>query len=615
MTYIVNDDIQIAIEYPGLEYLGQSPEPFVYYEDREVNGVMYRARNAQYQKATGKWHQYSSLYPSFAVVQNAEGAIGFFTMPQGAPDWSTWDGWGQYNVFNVRDFGAKGDGSAPDDQFINAAATAASQAGGGVVYCPPGTYLLSSAVLLDNNTLLTGAFAGASSPGSGVSTGLTFFTAATGMRTNGSYSSIMVANTQFGGTHLPGSIVQWNIAVRDITFDNNAIGNPNGNNAAVFFEGVSGVTVERCQIYNCNQDAISVTSTPNAGTNPPQGNVRILNNTIDVLPTRSGGSIQSGELSIRVERLSGVLIDGNIIGFNPPLSWTPTWSNDGIDVPSCDNVSVTNNMIQWCTDGVGTNNSINVTVAGNVVTNCVGEGISSFATQGSGSSQYLVERNVIYAVQPFYSTYQGYQTSPAGIRCTTPASNDIISNNTLIGPFGSAAIDLEAAQGSCSGNVIDLQGTATGGPYTSNGIKIAATDLTVTNNTIRNGQGTTSAAINLVSATALNNLVITSNNVYNCQTSFLTSAGLPSNSRISGNLGINPYGPLGSLTVPVPASGSVLHNPYPFDCTVYVSGGTSVTVQVGGISTFLSSGSFSVPVNETITLLYSATPTWVWVAN
>ena len=42
--------------------------------------------------------------------------------------------------YNVRDFGAVGDGITRDTDAINAAIIAASRDGGGTVYFPPGTY-------------------------------------------------------------------------------------------------------------------------------------------------------------------------------------------------------------------------------------------------------------------------------------------------------------------------------------------------------------------------------------------------------------------------------------------------------------------------------------------
>lgn len=50
---------------------------------------------------------------------------------------------GTYEVFNVRDFGAKGDGSTFDNAAIDAAIAAASENRGGTVYFPPGTYAIN----------------------------------------------------------------------------------------------------------------------------------------------------------------------------------------------------------------------------------------------------------------------------------------------------------------------------------------------------------------------------------------------------------------------------------------------------------------------------------------
>lgn len=48
------------------------------------------------------------------------------------------------NTFNVRDFGAAGDGAADDVQAVQAAIAAAKAAGGGKIYFPAGTYNLTS---------------------------------------------------------------------------------------------------------------------------------------------------------------------------------------------------------------------------------------------------------------------------------------------------------------------------------------------------------------------------------------------------------------------------------------------------------------------------------------
>jgi polygalacturonase len=59
--------------------------------------------------------------------------------------------------FNIRDFGAKGDGRTLDTAAINQAILAADAAGGGTVLVPPGTYVSSSIHLRSNITLYLGS--------------------------------------------------------------------------------------------------------------------------------------------------------------------------------------------------------------------------------------------------------------------------------------------------------------------------------------------------------------------------------------------------------------------------------------------------------------------------
>lgn len=56
-------------------------------------------------------------------------------------------------VFNIKDFGAVGDGVSIDSPAFNKAIIAASEAGGGVVLVPEGTYLCFS-IRLKSNILI-----------------------------------------------------------------------------------------------------------------------------------------------------------------------------------------------------------------------------------------------------------------------------------------------------------------------------------------------------------------------------------------------------------------------------------------------------------------------------
>src|SRR6266436_2063810 len=62
-------------------------------------------------------------------------------------------GSGAVPSFNVRDFGAKGDGAAKDTAAIQKALDAAHQQGGGTVVVPAGRYLSGTIHLKSNVTL------------------------------------------------------------------------------------------------------------------------------------------------------------------------------------------------------------------------------------------------------------------------------------------------------------------------------------------------------------------------------------------------------------------------------------------------------------------------------
>jgi polygalacturonase len=56
-------------------------------------------------------------------------------------------------LFDVRNYGATGDGKILDTGAINAAINACHASGGGIAYLPPGTYVSGTVVLKSNVTL------------------------------------------------------------------------------------------------------------------------------------------------------------------------------------------------------------------------------------------------------------------------------------------------------------------------------------------------------------------------------------------------------------------------------------------------------------------------------
>lgn len=84
------------------------------------------------------------------------------------------------------------------------------------------------------------------------------------------------------------------------------------------------------------------------------------------------------------------------------------------------------------------------------------------------------------------------------------------------------------------------------------------------------------------------------------------------------NTGANPPG--GNTTAgfsqpAVPASTVALRNTFGVDCTVYISGGTVSAIAVGNQTTGLTSGVFRVAAYQSITLTYTAAPSWQWMGE
>ena len=262
-------------------------------------------------------------------------------------------------VYNIYDFGTPDPtGTLDASVAINAAATAAKAAGGGIVFIPPGTYAIQTTISLDNNVWLVGS-----------DQGDTILTAMGNLQiqvpppgTLPTYTAAMVANSEQIPTPPSMPTAQYNMGVRDLTFNGNASMQPGAiysqSGATLDFLFVIGVTIERCRIYNCQNHAITVDRLLGGGVigATAVGNIRIVDNIIDVMATPSGNYGQpTGNLSIRVSGWANVIVRNNIIGYNPDpnIEWVAWWSNDGIDLIVCSDSEVSGNQITYVTDGIG----------------------------------------------------------------------------------------------------------------------------------------------------------------------------------------------------------------------------------------------------------------------
>ena len=156
-------------------------------------------------------------------------------------------------VFNVKAYGAKGDGVTDDTAAIQAVINAAGSAGGGVVYLPSGTYLLDTTnVLLVSNVRLTGENPTISTPSWSNQYGLLYLNSASDVEIdhlnfvmNGAYTPAISATT-------PGS----RIRIHHCTFTGSAAQSPGPWNGFVAVgDGASDVEVDHNIFHNIPPDS------------------------------------------------------------------------------------------------------------------------------------------------------------------------------------------------------------------------------------------------------------------------------------------------------------------------------------------------------------------------
>lgn len=318
-------------------------------------------------------------------------------------------------------------------------------------------------------------------------------------------------------------------------------------------------------------------------------------------------------------------------------SLTSQLAGDGIQL-----FNVQTPTVQSCTIQRGNGHAVNINmnisgmiskfVCDNNLLRNMGSGVGAVALYLNGVGQSQITRNYISSITGYGILAQGGNTSGLAIVNNYIESVAAGSSGYYTGT-GIYLIGASQTEGNIvSNNVISGVG--------SHGIYVAAFAAVVTNNAITNpgakgvfmdsGSGGSIISQNYIQDNRGSNALMT-NGVYSTTGStesrsvcshnvILGSTGAACEQvatsgpiTFSGNVGYNPTGPQTAPTIP--ASGTALKNPFPFDTTVYVAGGTVTAIAVGGTATGLTSGAVFVPAEETITLTYSAAPTWVWIGN
>ncbi len=170
------------------------------------------------------------------------------------------------NGYNVKDYGAKGDGVTNDAAAFNSAITAASNSGGGTVYVPAGTYKisLSTGIAMKNNVTLS--MYGATLFDHSVVSGKNMITIGNGVTNVQILGGILEGPAQTAGAsenyqmgimmwESPSQITIKDVEIRYFQCDGMYLG------CATTSDGAPNrVLVEGCYIHHCGRNGISMIS-------------------------------------------------------------------------------------------------------------------------------------------------------------------------------------------------------------------------------------------------------------------------------------------------------------------------------------------------------------------
>lgn len=277
----------------------------------------------------------------------------------------------------------------------------------------------------------------------------------------------------------------------------------------------------------------------------------------------------------------------------------------GIEVQSCTNVSVSGcqamngadpgfymgNLVGFSVTGCTSKNGAGA--LGFEITNCSDGTISGCTATGNDWGGIGIENCTGV-------TISGNTSSGNGVGPTVGA-----------GAWENSGIYLDATTSHCTvvGNTCRNQSRVSGSANVRAGIRLyGATYCLVQGNVCTDTQGTKTQDYGVYEDNGANENTIQGNDLRGNLTGALSLVG--ASTTASGNRG---YNPVGALAAPaIPATTVAQTNTFAVRTRVFVTGGTVAALAINGTATGLTSGSFELDPGETITLTYSAAPTWTW---
>lgn len=472
-----------------------------------------------------------------------------------------------YHVTNVRVYGATGNGVTDDTAAIASAITAAGV--GGLLYFPPGTFLISSALT---------PLAGQTWMGAGRKI---------------SYLSVAGVSVAAAITISVDAVIIQDLGI----LGNDGKGAISGTTSAIgiYASGATNLLIDRCYCDNKNKWGILIQDSSDKG--------YIQNCLLD-------GTAYAN--TIEVNTSTHVTVYGNII----LGSHVGTNANE-IELYNCSDVLVIGNTLTNSNyAGIQSFGAIEPRIIGNSITHCK---YGVYLYWYDLDTSVLTDKAVVMGNYIDTMTNVGILLQLGSTHCTV--TDNIVTNCSQAG-IASYAPYCTIQNNICRANPfgIYLGDTGDHNAVISNvcensqyhGIDVEPSYCVLAYNrcTDTRAGGAKTQQYGIQTETTAHYTIIQGNQCDGNSVGTILDQG--SSNQASNNPGYNPL----AITAPaVPSSTVAYTNAFNADATVIVTGGTVTVIKIGAVTTGLTSGTFRVPVGQTITITYSSVPTWKWFGD
>lgn len=417
-------------------------------------------------------------------------------------------------VFNVKGYGATGDGATDDYAAIAATITAAAAAGGGTVYFPTGTYLVGTGLTGQSKVNLLG-------DGMGV--------------------SILKQKAAANQNWLIKYTSQANVFCRGLTFDFNRVNNTTQRSHGVlYFSSCSDILVDACELMGGVGDGVGTGGT-SLGMGGTMNRVVVCHNYIHDFDTAafrqsdgmyfSGSNLRCVGNYVNGATDTALVAEAKSTSASAPDSGITLTGNVCLDCAQAiyvgtlvagtymEGVTVTGNT---CQGGTATNGAViraakgatgdlrNVVIAGNTLRDTTnGHGIYMEA----GGSNVVIAHNSIRAISPAQARH--------GIYVLT-VSDVTIHGNIVVGCGGNGIQVIGSTSMTVSHNICDSNGVAAS-PSTF-GIVLAKTGATECGDITLLGNRCTGQGRGILLSDASTSIVLAHNNCVGNTTAAITNS-------------------------------------------------------------------------------------------